>query len=295
MKLNSGILKQFIMAILLLFISWQQIFSQETDSTRVKRPGLFVGITVGTIQSQIRNTGLLTISNTLSGKMSGMTGSLEVGYFFSPWFGLSSGISYTSHNGVLTLGSYQNKFNTTDSENETYERQVTGSGITENQNIGFISIPVCLNIRLPLGKKLGFFLQTGLDAAIPILNKYQSSGTFTFKGYYPAYNVLLQNLPSYGFPSNAVIATSGSLKINPLCLSATATAGFDFFISEKIQLAVAAMYSQSLANLSAYTQPEKFQLSTDVTQINSLMAGSSNATIQSMGMKLSVRYYFGKK
>ncbi len=292
---KSGSLKQLLLAVLLLFFSCQEIFSQEPDSSKVKSPGLFVGITGGMLQSQILNTGMLTIANTVSNKMNGMTGTLEAGYFFSNWFGLSTGISYTSYKGQLTLASYQNKFNTTDSENETYERQVTGTAITENQNIGMVSIPLNLNVRLPLGNKLGFFVQGGLEAAIPVQKSYQSSGTFTFKGYYPSYNVLLQNLPAYGFPSNAAIATNGSLKLNSLCLSATGTAGFDLFIQEKMQLAIAATYGQSLSSISAYKQPEKFQLSSDITQINSLMGGSSQATIQAMGVKISLRYFFGKQ
>ena len=295
LKYKSVSWKQLLPAILLLFLSCQEIFSQEADSSKVKSPGLFVGISVGSLQSQILNTGMLTIDKTVSNKLNGMTGSVEAGYFFSKWFGLSTGIGYTSCKGQLTLASYQNRFNTTDTENETYERQVTGSGITENQNIGMVSIPINLNLRLPLGNKLGFFLQGGLEASIPVQKSYQSSGTFTFKGYYPAYNVLLQNLPAYGFPTNAAIATNGSLKINSLCLEATATAGFDLFIAEKVQLLVAATYLQSLSSISAYTQPEKFQLSSDINQINSLMGGSSQATIQSVGLKLSLRYYFGKK
>ncbi len=295
LKYKSATLKQLLLASLLLLFSCQKTFSQESDSTRVKPPGLFVGISGGPDQSQILNTGMLTIGKSVSNQANGMTGSLEAGYFFSKWFGLSTGIGYTSFKGQLTLASYQNKFNTTDSENETYERQVTGTAITENQNIGMVSIPLNLNVRLPLGNKLGFFVQGGLEAAIPVQKSYQSSGTFTFKGYYPSYNVLLQNLPAYGFPSNAAIATNGSLKLNSLCLSATGTAGFDLFIQEKMQLAIAATYGQSLSSISAYKQPEKFQLSSDITQINSLMGGSSQATIQAMGVKISLRYFFGKQ
>ena len=295
LKYKSVPWKQLLPAILLLFLSCQKLYSQEPDSTRVKRPGLFLGISGGPVQSQILNTGMLTIANTVSNKLNGMTTSVEAGYFFSKWFGLSTGITYSSYKGQLTLASYQNKFNTTDSENETYERQVTGTGITENQNIGMVGIPLYLNFRLPLGNKLGFFVQTGMEAAIPILKTYQSSGAFTYKGFYTAYNVLLQNLPAYGFPSNAAITTNGSLKLNSLCLSAIATAGFDLFIQEKMQLGIAATYSQSLSGISAYTQPDKFQLSTDINQINSLMGGSSQATIQSIGVKISLRYFFGKQ
>ena len=45
----------------------------------------------------------------------------------------------------------------------------------------------------------GFMIQGGVNMAIISKNSYTSTGTFTYKGYYPAYNVLLENLPNYAF------------------------------------------------------------------------------------------------
>src|SRR5665647_2919057 len=294
MRFKIKVLRQLFFTAFLMFCSYHEIFSQEADSSKVKQQGLYIGLILGSSQSQINNEGILTVSDLHSGKKNNLMGTLEIGYFFSDYIGLSSGIGFISANGQVTLNSYQYKFNTTDSENETYERQVTGSNIREVQNIGFLSVPICLNIRLPFNKKIGFFLQTGIDVAIPFIKNYHSSGTFTYEGYYPAYNVLLENLPAYGFPSNAGIVTDGKLKLKPLCFDAIATAGIDFHIQKKMQIAIAAFYSQSLSNISAYTLPEKFQLSTDVNQINSLMEGSGKATVQSMGLKITLRYFLTK-
>ncbi len=291
MKVKIIVIRQLLFTAFLMFGFQHEIFSQEPDSSKVKQPGLFVGLSMGSAQSQIINEGILSVSDLLSGKKNGVMGSLEIGYFFSDYIGLSSGISFVSYNGQVTLNSYQNKFNTTDSENEAYERQISGTNIKEVQNIGFLSVPIYLNIRLPLNKKMGLFLQTGVDVSVPLMKNYNSSGTFTYKGYYPAYNVLLENLPAYGFPSNASVVTNGKLELKPLCFDAVAAAGFDFFIQEKMQIAIAACYNRSLSNISAYTLPEKFQLSSDVNQINSLMGGSSKVTIQSMGLKITLRYY----
>ena len=121
--------------------------------------------------------------------------------------------------------------------------------------------------------------------------KSGGSGTFTFKGYYPAYNVLLEDLPAYGFPSDVISASKGELELKPFDVNMIASAGFDFFVQKNIQLAVAAFYSKSLSNISAYSSSDTFRLSSDVNQINSFMGGRSNATVQSMGIKISFRYY----
>jgi len=234
---------------------------------------------------------MLTVANLLSSSQNSFGGSLEVGYFFTKSFGVSSGIGFSSYKSRLNLDTYQNSFSTTDSENETYERQVSGSGIEEVQKIGFISLPVCFDLRLPLSKKMGFFLQTGINLSIPISKKYTSNGTFTYKGYYPAYNVLLENLPAYGFPSNYKSAVDGELDIKPINVNAIAATGFDFFLQKNIQIAVMATYSQSLSSISAYSSPDKFQLSSAINQINSLMGGSSKATVQSLGLNIRLRYF----
>ena len=133
------ILKSRIFFLALLLIGSQYDgYSQEADSTVVK-PGLFVGLRLGSSQTTISNEGLLSVANLVSNSQNSFGGSLEIGYFFSKSIGISSGISFSSYKSQLELGTYQNKFNTTDSENEAYERQVSGTDIKEIQKVGFLS------------------------------------------------------------------------------------------------------------------------------------------------------------
>ncbi len=294
-RFKTMVLRQLIWMTFLLCLPYQEIFSQEADSMLVKKPGLFVGLTMGPTQTMILNEGMSNVKNLVSVKGNGVSGTLEFGYFFSANFGLSSGIGYTACNGHSSLDSYQSKFNTTDSENEPYERQVLGIHLLEDQNIGLLTLPISANFRIPLGGKFGLFLQTGIELNKPITQKYHSSGTFTFKGFYPAYNVLLQNLPAYGFPTNATSAFDGTLNLKPISFDAIATAGIDFQIHKNLSGSLAACYHQSLSSISNQTAPENFQLSTDVNQINSLMGGSSKVTIQSIGLKIAVRYFLNHK
>jgi len=290
MKFRFISISQILFLALLLTGSQYDGYSQEADSTIVK-PGLFVGLSFGPSQSTISNEGMLTVANLVSNSQNSFGGLFEIGYFFSKSIGISSGIGFSTYKSQIELATYQNKFNTTDSENEAYERQVSGTDIKETQKVGFLNLPICLDIRLPLSKKMGFFLQPGIGFAIPVTKKYTSSGTFTYKGYYPAYNVLLQNLPAYGFPANVNSVTDGSLEIKSLHINALISAGFDFVIQKNIQLGIAAFYSKSLSNIASYPSPDKFQLSPDANQINSLMGGSSKATVQSIGLNIRLRYF----
>lgn len=290
MKLKNRSIAPIILAVFLLTGTQYACYSQEADST-VVRHGLFVGLCFGPSQTSISNEGTLSVANLVSSSQNSFGGSLEIGYFFSKSIGISSGLGFTSYKSQLTLGTYQNNFNTVDSENEAYERRVSGTGIKEVQKVGFLSLPVCLDIRLPLSKTMGLFIQTGINLAVPVTKKYTSSGTFTYKGYYPAYNVLLENLPAYGFPSDVNGVTDGSLTIKSLNINALVSAGFDFSIQKNIQIGVGVSYSKSLSNISDYASPDKFQLSLDANQINSLMGGSTKASVQSLGVNFRLRYF----
>jgi len=274
--------------------SQHQLFSREADSISVNHPGFYVGANLSPSQTYIFNKGILSVSDLITDKQASFGASVEIGYFFTKRIGVSSGIGFATYKSQLNLQTYQNKFTATDSENESYERQVTGTGIMEVQHIGFINVPVCLDIRLPLNKRMGFFLQPGVNLAVPVKKKYTGSGTFTYKGYYPAYNVLLENLPAYGFPTNIQSASDGELKIKSLSFNAIASVGFDYFVQKKIAVAIAFSYSKSLSGISDYASPGKFQLSPDVIQVNSMMGGSSNTSIQSIGVNITIRYFLNE-
>lgn len=267
------------------------LFAQERDSGIVKQDGMFIGISFGPSQSRIINGGSnLTLKHSYGNDYS-YCGYLETGYYFSKYFGLSTGIGFDSYNSLLTLDDYQSKFIINDKENESYERRVSGTAIREVQEIGFLSVPFSINLRIPFNKTIGLFLEPGVNIIVPVIKNYNSIGTFTYKGYFPAYNVLLENLPAYGFPSNMNSKTNGNLEIKPLGFNAMVSAGFDCFIVNKLQIAVVVCYNRSLSTISGYTSPELFQLSSDPDQINSLMGGTTESTAQSIGLKIGVRYF----
>lgn len=91
------------------------------------------------------------------------------------------------------------------------------------------------------------------------------------------------------FPSNANSASKGELKLNPY-VNLIANAGIDYFVSKNFQLALEVYYNHSLFNISDNNSPDKFHLSSNVNQINSLMGGSNNVSLQSFGVLISLRY-----
>ncbi len=276
---------------LMLIISPSDLFSQQRKLSIAEHNGWYIGLGAGQSKSHIVNEGELSVSGLVSNKMNVKVGSFEIGYFFTRYFGLSAGIGFDAWKTQLLLDSYESKFNTTDSENESYQRQVTGTGIEELQEIDFLTVPLCMNLRIPVTRSVGLFMQAGANVAIPVNSGYSGSGTFSYKGYYPAYNVLLENLPAYGFPNNYHTVAEGDLDLKKYAINAIVSAGFEVFVQKNMQIGVAAFYSKSLSTISAYASDSEFRLTSDVDQLNSLMGGCSKVSLQSMGLKLSIRYY----
>jgi len=291
MKLRMFLSRQVLTCVILLIFYLQPGFSQGKVSSDSKQPGLFFGIGLEPSLSQVKNLGVQYSSDLTSTKKFALSGSLEFGYSFSRYFGISSGLSYSSYNTQLNVGLYQNHLASIDQDNENYDLRVSGSDINEIQQIGIIGIPICLNFRVPFKSDMGFFIQTGINIAVPLRNNYTTSGNFTYKGYFSQYNVVLEDLPGYGFSTELPTETDGKLQLKPLINCALASIGFDYIIQKRIQISVAALFTKSLESISEYIPNENYQLSTGQNQLNSLMEGSSNVILQSFGFNIGVRYY----
>ena len=292
MNFKERYFKHVLITVFMSIIITACIYSQGTDISGRKLPLFYLGLSAGPYSAKILNVDNMRITGLNTSNKMSYSGDFVAGVLITNNFGLSIGIGYTTYSSLHSLSSYLSNFNTTDTENEAYERRVTGKDITELQNISFINLPVCLNFTLPFkNNKMGVFLQTGVTLLFGGTGNYKSSGNFTYKGYYPSYNVVFENLPAYGFPSNKSNNTEEALLLNSFNISVIASGGLEFFISKKVQLAIGATYNRSVSDISGFSLQEDFQLSDDSDKINSIMAGSTKVGTESAGLKLSLRFY----
>jgi hypothetical protein len=283
--------RQFLIILFLVVCFVNQGYSQTKDTIKKKKPGFYVGMSFGPSQTTIKNTGTSSIVNLVSNSQSAFFGSVEAGYFFSKYLGLSSGIRYVSYKSQLTLDAYQNSYTTVDSEKDVFEMRVTGNGIKELQTVNLLSIPLRVNLQVPFSKKVGMYIKGGISMAFLMNQKYTSTGTFTYKGFYPAYNDLLENLPAYGFPTDKSVTQAGQLKLKTLGVSPIISAGFNYAIQKKMQIAVGFSFiSTSLGVNDGTTTLDKFQLSPDAEHVNSFSGGSSKISASSIGFEISFKY-----
>lgn len=268
--------------------------SQATDSRRLnsKQKRLYIGAYLNPLKTSILNSELVNISDLSTNSKLTINGLLDFGYFFTPITGISVGLGYSNYSSQLSLDNYETHFQSTDSENESFEMRINGNSISEEQNISFFNIPICLSLRLQMSEKLGLFLNGGMEFKIPVVNNYTGSGNFTYDGYYPAYPVLLQNLPEYGFPSNLKTDVSGDLKVKSVILSIIASGGVSIAISSNVQLILFATVNKSISNITEYDTDLDFKLTSKASELKSLMEGSTETNVQALGLGIGIHYFF---
>jgi hypothetical protein len=280
------------LSVLLFTLLQPNGYSQGTDIRAGEQKHLYLGFNFSPAQnSLIYNDINDSIADIKSTKKNSLSGELEIGYQFSKYFGFSTGIGLRTYSGSIALPMYSNSYNTTDSEGDNYLRKIKGSNINEVQKISTLNIPVKISLQLPLNKKSGLFLQTGVNFLLSVNNKYSSTGTFSYSGYYPLFDVIISDVDHENFKSEQQIDVNGKLEVKSFIPEWNSSAGFYYSVSNKIQISLGFFYGRILSNISSTSTVNSFQLSSDPNQMNSMMDGSSNVTAQAMGLKLGIRYY----
>lgn len=285
---------RILLAALLLIIFNGLIMAQGTDSRNLmaKQKKLFLGFTVDPVQSNINYSNTSIAFDISPVNPVSLNAMLEAGYYFTPFTAITSGMGYSSFRKTYTLEEYNTSFNSTDSEEEAFEMRIVGQNIREDQVLHLLRIPLSLEGRIMFSEKFGLAVSGGMTFYFPISGSYSSSGTFSYSGYYPSYNVLLEDIPQYGFPSDLDLQLKESLEIAPMLMAIHASGGISWNISDNLSALLQAHYIRGISELSKYEASSDYHLTTSPEEINSLMEASDNNGISGYGLKISLRYWF---
>ena len=283
--------KIFLFYFILTFLLPVCGISQSMNNKFWRPYNWYIGANAGISQTALPNHNIIMLSRIDLTKKNSIVVSIETGYLFSKHFGLSTGIGLSPYFSQLYLDNYSNTFDAVDSENESYERRIVGNNIKENQRIYFIEIPVMLNFLFPLAKTTGFYIQSGVNVSIPVINTYSSSGTYSYSGYYPAYNVTLEDIPYEGFKSNINCEAKGDLSVKTINTGLVAIGGFYLYPNTRYKISLGLFHKRIFSDISDYSHESPFHLSTQENQIRSLMEGSENTTVNSTGIVISLSYF----
>ncbi len=287
-KLN---IKSLTLAAFLILSCSPEINSQGIDINAGDKKGFFLGLNVSPVKTSVVNGGSGTTAGNLSSPKTSISSSFEFGYSFSKNFGISSGIGFIIYSGNLSLAAYSINYDTIDSENDSYKRYIDGNDISESQKITFFTVPLALNIDIPVNDKFGFYLQPGINFLFAMNSAFDNSGTFNYEGYYSKFNIRVSDIPFEGFEKDSRNVAGGELMINSFNYELFTAAGVQVTLNKKLNLIIGGEYHKVLSDISGYTPSSTFRLTTRPDQMNSIMAGSDDVSANAFGIRVGLQYF----
>ena len=181
----------------------------------------------------------------------------------------------------------------TDTDGENYEYRTYYNNWKEKQKLMFLDIPLGLQFRHTLNKKIGLLAMAGVKMAIPVHSTFETTGgEIATTGYYSQYEVELKDMPQHGFVSITDHLT-GDVSIKT-SYSGFADLGATFTLTPKIDLYTGAYLDYGLNSLGKRVDKLVYQKD---GVYNGILASDQvgNAKTVSMGLKLGMLWHFGNK
>ena len=177
----------------------------------------------------------------------GYTAKVGYSYFFSPGWGIGTGIGVGSFGASSTLNGLS-ATPSVDSDGTTYEFRNNFKGWNEEQRALLLEVPLTVQYRHSISKKVGLLASVGGQISIPVSSRYKTTaGEMITTGYYSQWNVELYDLPRHGL-STYSDSFSGTLDLKS-AYSGIADVGFTFQLSKKMNFYVGGYFNYGLNNI----------------------------------------------
>ena len=164
MHLRTQQIQIVIVSLLFLFAGTRPIMAQPTNEK-----AFFVGLQIMPGYSSYANSpNTLDFSHYKLHRTPELNVGINAQYFFTKELGLETGIFLLTHTLNVSVGMDSSRYPTMDSENEPYDRIVTGDSISESTILRTLNIPINIVYHYPLSKKITFFVSGGPGVAFPI-------------------------------------------------------------------------------------------------------------------------------
>jgi outer membrane protein OmpA-like peptidoglycan-associated protein len=226
--------KQFILVLgLLMYVALQ-----------AQEKGSYIDLNVG---GGFHNLSYTLQNGTEKGQF-GYTLNAGYSYFFTPEWGLHTGLGLQSFNSLSTLNFLSSTPDVIDADGQSYTFKANYMNWQEKQQVLFVDLPLEIQYKHSIGNKIGLLAGVGGKISMPIMGNYKAAGgEFVTTGYYQQYNVELSDMPQHGF-STFTNGFSGNFSVKPSFM-AIADIGGLYKLSEGLDLYVGAYVNYGLNNI----------------------------------------------
>ena len=158
---------------------------------------------------------------------------LQVTYTYYPMedlpIAIRAGLGFSVyHSKASYYGQEDTLFNQTDMDNHEYDLYYTYTGVAEEVRLNYLEVPLLLHMGNSYGSHgVQAWCDLGLRFSLNVGKHFEGSGTYTKRGYYDEWNVIISNVPELGFKEGDVkdIIDMGKLKVAPFVVWGEVAAG----------------------------------------------------------------------
>jgi hypothetical protein len=247
-------------------------------------------------------SGIANIKSDVKGVRSGteIGGALKAGYIYplTDHIGIGSGVEFAQYKQKVFLEQPSASLTNfeVDRAGSAFEYTITTSNYKEYQTLRALQIPLFVQYKKNINEGVDFNFRTGVKYFLPLSYKIKSSAaTVKGVGYYPDFNLYIDNLPEYGFGSQSNYTASGEYNTKGILMS-TFELGFTFHMGDKSALYTAMFLDSSYRSILNQKQNESYlsynpTSSTD-RNANGLYSTDKNATIKPVAFGLTLGWNF---
>ncbi len=104
------------------------------------------------------------------------------------------GLSFAMHHNA-SVGT----MDAVDADGDSFQAIYTYGELSEKLKLTYFDIPIRLCIGQPAADRVTAYFKLGITPSIKVSSKFDGEGSYSLKGYYPQWDVTLENIPELGF------------------------------------------------------------------------------------------------
>jgi len=227
-------------------------------------------------------------------------GAIKVGYIYSlsNHIGIGTGIEFSQYkqdvflsNSSATLSNFE-----VDPSTSAFEYRITASNYKERQTLHAIQIPLFVQYKMNINKGIDFNFRAGAKYFLPVNYKIKATATnVNGTAYYPDVNLIIDNLPEYGFGSQSNYSASGEYETKGIVMSMFEL-GFTFDMGAKNALYVAMFLENGYGSILDQDKDESYigynPTSVADRKANGLYSTDKNAKIRPVAFGVTLAWNF---
>lgn len=100
------------------------------------------------------------------------------------------------------LNEYGSTINAVDADGDNYQAIYAFDGLEESLSLTYLDVPIRLCFGQPAKNRVTVYAKIGITPSIKVASAFEGKGKYSLKGYYPHWDVTLENVAQLGFGSD---------------------------------------------------------------------------------------------